>query len=394
MPDVSRTTDAPDRDSWDAVVIGAGPAGSLAARELARRGLEVLLVERKAWPRPKVCGACLSPGALRALEAVGLGDLPHRLGAVPLRHLSLYGWGLHARVALRGSAVLSRSALDEGLAAAATRAGVTLLTSARARIGDVTATGRVVDVDGPQGSARVSARIVVAADGLGSVVSSRSDLTRPALHAKPGSKVGLGATLELAPSAYPPGVIHMAVGEAGYVGLVRQEDGRLNVAAALDPRRLAERGRPDDVVRSLLRDAGLSDLPTVPPIRWTGTPSLTRRPGSPGADRILAVGDAAGYVEPFTGEGIAWALAGATELAPIAAAAAADWRPELLERWARVHTRRIAGAQRLCRTAAWTLRRPRLARAALRALVALPQLATPFVACAARAPLIQGSSAT
>ena len=60
------------RERWDVIVIGAGPAGALAAREAARRQLKTLLVDRKTFPRTKVCGSCLSRRALSVLEHAGL----------------------------------------------------------------------------------------------------------------------------------------------------------------------------------------------------------------------------------------------------------------------------------------------------------------------------------
>src|SRR5262249_1926756 len=69
---------------WDVLVVGAGPAGTMAARELAQRGAAVLLVDRAAFPRWKVCGCCLNHRALSTLEAAGLGEMVRRCGAVPL----------------------------------------------------------------------------------------------------------------------------------------------------------------------------------------------------------------------------------------------------------------------------------------------------------------------
>ena len=57
--------------TWDVIVVGAGPAGSLTARELARLGRRVLLVDKASFPRPKVCGCCLSGSALAALSVGG-----------------------------------------------------------------------------------------------------------------------------------------------------------------------------------------------------------------------------------------------------------------------------------------------------------------------------------
>jgi len=90
------------------------------------------------------------------------------------------------------------------------------------------------------------------------------------------------------------------------------------------------------------------------------------------------LGDAAGYVEPFTGEGIAWALATGAAVAPLAARAPAGWQPALARQWADVH-RRIVGRRFLCRATAAILRRPRLVRLAIRLLALAPALAAPIV---------------
>jgi flavin-dependent dehydrogenase len=98
------------------------------------------------------------------------------------------------------------------------------------------------------------------------------------------------------------------------------------------------------------------------------------------------VGDAAGYVEPFTGEGMSWALGGAWTLAPILRRAVEGWRQEHLEEWSRSFRETVGRAQRLSRRVAWALDRPRMSRAALRLLGRMPRLAGPFVAAAASPP--------
>ena len=97
---------------WDVAIIGAGPAGSVAACVLARRGLRTLLIDRAQFPRGKVCGGCLNPNALTAFAVAGLGDVPVRLGAVPLRAVQLASGGRLARIAWPGGVSLSRDALD------------------------------------------------------------------------------------------------------------------------------------------------------------------------------------------------------------------------------------------------------------------------------------------
>ena len=100
--------EAAARRLWDAAVVGAGPAGAMAARELARRGAAVLLVDRARFPRYKVCGGCLNPRAVRVLQRAGLGELVGRLGAVPLTTLRLAARGAHADIPLPPGAGLSR----------------------------------------------------------------------------------------------------------------------------------------------------------------------------------------------------------------------------------------------------------------------------------------------
>src|SRR5690242_7945107 len=84
--------------NWEVAVVGAGPAGALAARELARIGCKVLLIDKASFPRTKVCGCCLNGLALKTLGSVGLGELPLQAGAIKLKELRLAATGCHARL--------------------------------------------------------------------------------------------------------------------------------------------------------------------------------------------------------------------------------------------------------------------------------------------------------
>ena len=145
----------------------------------------------------------------------------------------------------------------------------------------------------------------------------------------------------------------MACGAGGYTGLVRLEDGRLDVAAAFDAAWVRAAGGPGRAAARLLREAGWPAPDRLEALPWRGTPALTRRPRRVAAERLFVVGDAAGYVEPFTGEGMAWALASGAAVAPLAARAV-TWRPELARRWADLHSRVVgrrqssAGPRRRC----------------------------------------------
>jgi menaquinone-9 beta-reductase len=384
-----------EAEVWDAAVVGAGPSGSMVARELARQGLRVVLLERQEFPRWKVCGACLSPGALEVLRRAGLEELPAALGARSLRVLRLRGWSLQAEVALRGSLALSRGVFDTALVEAARVEGAVFAPGAPARLGAVRDGVVRLEVGLAGGAAELTARVVVAADGLRSEILSRSvgsgspgrgGAVRARTTGGGSGKLGLGAVFEGQNSAYGDGIVHMAVGEEGYVGMVRTEDRRLNVAAAVRRSALGRGRSPGQAVARILRQASLPGLEGYPTEGWSGTPDLSYHPVSLGTERIFAVGNAAGYVEPFTGEGMGWALAGGWTLAPIVARATRGWTPRLLEEWCDAYRSTVGRAQRLCKGVAWVLDRPRFSRSALHLLTMLPQAAAPFVGAYASSP--------
>jgi len=350
-------------NSVDVVVVGAGPAGSLAAAELARLGREVLLVDRGRFPRDKVCGGCLQPSALAALDEGGLGGAIDR--ALPLRELVLHAGGGSARIPLSGGAAISRRTLDHALAKAAAARGVELREGVRARLGPCDRDSREVILGDCE---RVRARIVIDASGLAGLAGAARPLR--------GSLVGAGTVLDGA--ELPAGVVRMASSRGGYVGMVRAEAGRSIVAAALDPRLVAREGGLAAAAASILAACNLPPLPAE--AVWRGTPPLTRRPSRVWDDRVLAIGDASGYVEPFTGEGMAWALRSALAAAALAAA---GWTRDTGPRWEDMHRRIVGARQRRCRALTLLLRSPVLVRAAVYALGRAPTLALPFVRAAA-----------
>lgn len=359
--------------TWDVAVVGAGLAGTLAARQLARAGARVILLDRATFPRWKVCGCCLNPHAQSALAAVGLGELPRKLGALPLAEMRLAVRGIEARLQLPGWVSLSRERLDHALVEDACASGVTFLPGMTARLGQVEHEVRTLWVHPGHGPEQpILARLVLAADGLG----SRLLQSGPVLE---GSRVGAGVVVEEAPAFYRQGEIYMAHGHGGYLGLVRLEDGRLNLAAAFDAPFLRSCHHPGEAASQLLAEVGWPSIGGLEQARWRGTPSLTRQPIQPGSDRVLALGDAAGYVEPFTGEGMAWALASGAAVAPLALEAVKRWRPELVRKWGRVHQRIVRRRQWVCWSMTWVTRSSTLTRVVVAALARLPWLATPFV---------------
>jgi flavin-dependent dehydrogenase len=401
---------------WDVVVAGAGPGGAAVAHGLARTGASVLLVDREHFPRWKVCGACLSPGALAALEEMGVRDRIARQGPVALTHLSLAAGSRRATVSLRGSAALSRRRLDEALVRAAVAEGASFRDGAHARL-EGTRDGRMlVGVREGAATRTLTARVVVDATGLAGALDRASTASgglgrwarttprsgveaalasasaRRRSPAQAMSRIGIGATVEDVEYPLPAGELRMVIGAIGYVGLVRLEDGRLNVGAAVDSAALRS-AEPAEVVARILRQAR-EPVPSGPATEgWRGTPPLTRtRPATAGR-RVLRLGDAAGYVEPFTGEGICWALDAGLAAVDVVGRALSDPAFDLSGAWRARLEAGQARAQRLCRLLARGLRRPSLARSVVGLLGVAPGLASPFVREAARRPWRLGAGA-
>lgn len=382
---------------WQVVVVGAGPAGAAAAIRLAARGLRTLLVERHHFPRDKVCGCCLSQRALGELERLGPSALP--AAAVPLDAVRLAHRGRSAGLPLPAGRVVSRSALDAALVRRAIAAGAHWLPGAR-----VTAIDDGIEQEEAPATLflqheattsaepqPVAAELVVLAAGLvdhvrvkGPEPSGSAATHRIAR----GSRIGVGGILPATACGLPAGELVMAVGRQGYCGLVRLDDGRIDVAAAVDRAALATHADPAGAIAAILAETtGLPDghLPEATAIRAAAfhvTPALTRSAPlvAGGSGRILRIGDAAGYVEPFTGEGIGWALSSGRILADAVlgpagllppAAAAARYRAAQRREFGPVHAR--------CRFVAAVLRRPVVVAAAVATANALPWAARCFV---------------
>jgi 2-polyprenyl-6-methoxyphenol hydroxylase-like FAD-dependent oxidoreductase len=362
---------------WDVLVVGAGPAGAVTARELARLGNRALLVDQAAFPRRKVCGDCLIQRGVDTLVRIGLGDLPREHGAIPLTHFQLSARGRHARFPGPGGVSLSRETLDAALVNAAISSGAHFLSEALACLQKAQADFRAVRLQHHGRSETARARVVIAADGLGgSLLAHEPGMVKCV---QPDSRIGVGCTLDGEINGYEPGTIFMACGRAGYLGLVRVEGGRLNCAAAFDRAALRQAAGPGQIAANLLTGAGLPVPTGLVQAHWRGTVPLTRRLPRPWSHRLFVVGDAAGYVEPFTGEGMAWALASAVALATITHHAARSWNPSQGQAWQQQHRKQVRQHDRIVRAAAWVLRHPPLTASIVTLLKHLPVVAAPVV---------------
>jgi flavin-dependent dehydrogenase len=351
---------------FDVVVAGAGPCGSIAARRLALDGRSVLLVDRAVFPRDKVCGCCLNQAALDVLEAEGL--LERVIPPAAPRIDSVRVWQGRSSVTMRtrpGIAV-SRWTFDQRLVEAAAESGCTVMTGISARLGTSTHDGWSVELE----SGTINARRVVCADGIGGSFLPRGGVWEPSV--RPSSRMGLGAR---APGDWfdiPSSTIEMPIGRGGYVGMVRLEDGSIDIAAAVDPELVRHSDGAEAAIAGLLRECGLSLPESFGSVRFRGTPLLTRRRRVLEAEGVFVAGDAAGYVEPFTGEGMSWGLVTGV-LAARAAGASMDGTYE--PGWYTRMARRTVGSRRVkCGLVAAALRSPAAVGVALSAARAVGSL--------------------
>jgi geranylgeranyl reductase family protein len=333
--DVSRPMPRRDRDvrdGWDAVVVGAGPGGSIAALVLARAGARVALVDRSEFPRDKACGDLIGPRGVQILQELGV-RVPEfgrgsdmvivgpsggraRLPAFPGRTYADHG------------VIVPRRVLDDVLRTEAIAAGATPIT-ARIVAADRSADGSL-DILTSSDGMRLRGRVVIGADGalspiahVAGMLDREAALWGFAIRGYVAAHVPLPllALLDRKPGRIFP----------GYGWLFPGADGRANIGIGLA---LKRRSRPaaglhEDLVGLSERLRASGDLParSMPgPVigGWLRMGGI----GSPvAAHNVLLVGDAAGLVNPLQGEGIAPAMVSGRLAAEAVVAEAASAHP-------------------------------------------------------------------
>jgi flavin-dependent dehydrogenase len=362
---------------WDVVVVGAGCAGSIAARQLALGGAKVLLVDKASFPRWKVCGCCIGRPTQNVLARIGLGSLLTDCGAVPADTFHVALKGRSADIALPGYFLLSRERLDAELVRSAISSGSHFLPKTQATLLESHKDHRTVTLRSDDKQTTIRAKIVIAADGLGSrLLRSTEDFDSVA---RTDSRIGGGTVASRAPASYEPGVIYMACSKNGYVGSGRIEDGRLVLASACDPEYVKSSGGLAAASSAILAEAGFAPVPDIHEIHWRGTPALTRKATKLASHRAFVVGDAAGYVEPFTGEGMKWAICSSVALASIVLRALLGYEQRFELEWERKYREIVTSDQATCQLLAAGLRWPKLLSAALSIVSVAPIVAAPFV---------------
>jgi len=323
----------------EVLVVGGGPAGSSVATFLARAGVDVRVVDRAHFPRPKPCAEYLSPQASRLLEAMGALERVEQSGAAQLTGISVRA--PNGRV-IKGDFVAThgfRGFRDRGLSVRRELLDAILLDCAReagagvnegVRVTDIVrdASQRVVGVrtlsDGIAGEIR--AQLVIAADGLRPVVGCRLRLAHASRWPK---RLALVTHYAGVADIGEHGEMHVERG--GYVGIADVGNGVTTVALVVP----ASRAREFSEDRAAFLERWLRNVPhlaprfagaeRVSPVVATGPfASHARRAWSPGA---ALVGDAADFFDPFTGEGIYAALRGGEMLAGFVGESAAATTP-------------------------------------------------------------------
>ena len=304
----------------DVAIAGAGPAGALAAIILANAGLRVRLFDRARFPRHKLCGDTLNPGALSVLQRhVDVSSLVEQ--AYPIEGMLLTGpGGVSVRAkygrGLAGRAV-TREVLDQWLVSRAIAAGASIEESVLVK--DVSlADGRVAGVRlGKAAAVTHPARMVIAADGRRSTLAIGRGLSQQPRRPR---RWAVGSYFTDVDGLTTLGEMHVRRGH--YIGVAPVPGGLTN-ACLVVPHTSGESplAAPAEMLTRYLRDdPELS--PRFARARAVAPPSVlgpmavdAQAAGEPG---LLLAGDAAGFIDPMTGDGLHFALAGAELAAAVA----------------------------------------------------------------------------
>ena len=384
---------------FDAVVVGAGPAGSTVAIQLARAGWAVALIERQPFPRRKVCGECIAASNLPLLETLGIADAFDALAGADLRQVTLlrgdkavtaelpsadhdrYPWGR----------ALGRESLDSLLLEQARAAGAVVfqpcaLQAIRGRPG-----AWHCEVRGLASSTGLRLRATVVVDAHGSWEDLPSDRPRRRQGRRASDLFAFKANFS--GSKLPRGQISVLALDGGYGGMVVADHGTMTLACCIRRDRLNElRGGAPGLSASQAVEAWLLQECAGVRLALLGAsrdgPWLSSGPLDPGVrlhagDGIFRVGNAAGEAHPILGEGMSMALQSAALLCshllghrgPVAVPDAAV-QAELQRDYAASWRRQFAPRLRLAAAFAHLAMRPRSSAALMQLLRLWPRLLT------------------
>ncbi|MEO8286501.1 MAG: NAD(P)/FAD-dependent oxidoreductase [Chloroflexota bacterium] len=350
------------RAEYDVIVVGAGPAGSATSALLAQRGFSVLLTDRAAFPRDKACGEYSSSETTQVLARIGALEEVEKAGGRRLgsmRVISPKGQTFSMDYAAMSDTVnrevlaTTRRVLDATLVDFARKCGADVLE--RTKIDGVTLRdGRAAGVicrkrDGT--TEEIKGRLIIGADGVHSVVVRSLGLGAPLRWPQ---NIGMVAHYKGYNGLDDWGEMH--VSPRGYAGLAPQSGGLVNVGLVM-PMSRARRQNGQSALERFESFAmsfpevrpRLDGAERVSPVRGVGPiGARVKRTFGPG---YLLVGDAAGFFDPFTGEGVYKALRGAELAAEVAAAALdkGDLSAHSLARYGKMRRDEFLAKEMVCR---------------------------------------------
>jgi menaquinone-9 beta-reductase len=296
--------------AFDVVVIGAGPAGSAAAGLLARHGRRVLLLEKERFPRRKVCGEFLSSDAAEELGALGLREEIERQAERIEGGVLCVPGGREIDFRLPAPALgISRTQLDERIARWAEERGAELRCGARALGLDAIPAGFLVRFSEGTKQTEIEARSVVGAWGRWDAMDRE---WRPKGQADGHGRRFLAWSRGYEPDDSLERRVALYLFPGGYCGLSRIEGGAVHLAGIVDGATHRRLPHGWDAVLAHARrcntalDRALDRLTPATDFRGAGPVHLAAKPPEEGG--VLMVGDAAGVLDPFSGQGIACAL--------------------------------------------------------------------------------------
>lgn len=302
----------------DAIVIGAGPAGSSTAIALAQHGWSVALVEKVMFPRRKVCGEFMSGGSLALLDQLGVGENWRAEAGPEIRRVGFFSGNVSVEARMPSAKTgfgraLGRDRLDYILLQAAERAGVEILQPCKAvairRLDDL----QFVTVEEEQRQKVLSAPVIIAAHGSWETGKLPSQIERIS---KPSDLFGFKA--HFTGAALAPDLMPLLVFPGGYGGMVTADQGRASISCCIRRdvlsalrRRSGNTAAADAVWRHVL--ASCRGVRTVLADAELDGPWLAAGPIHPGIracddQGIFRVGNIAGESHPVIAEGISMAL--------------------------------------------------------------------------------------
>ena len=371
----------------DVLVVGAGPAGAATAILLAEQGLAVTVLERGPRARPKVCGEYLSPEAGRVLDRLGALKMLDAGGAVALAGMRITapdGTVLTGRYGAVGgfrpyrehAIGVSRATLDGALLDRVRAQPVDLYLGVRVtdvvvEHGDVVG---VVGVDAAGARVEMRARVVVSADGRASAIAHALGCRHP----HPLARMALVTYVAGVPDCRDVGEIFVDPPDYAILNPLAPDRVNLSLVVPL-AHAVPWRSRLEDFFAARVKQLPhlarrLAGARRVAPLQSMGP--LAYRVTPPREGGVLFVGDAAGFYDPFTGEGIFTALRSAELAADTLATAlrSGDVSAAALAAYGRARRAAFADKERVTRALQALIGRRRLANLAARWLAARPRL--------------------